>query len=217
MKDINDIFNKVEVERQADNIVLKAKISPQFYDEILNAFFSYTGVIEDTLNGKKKYISDIGAFSYYQLSYGQISRFNGQISEKQDDVESTIIVKEEEREGSKTKSPESLASIYEDAKSNNFIDIYVASTLTKAEKFFNYMDTSLFDGKNNVNNNFKNNEKGFAKKSIKREHKKNEESLVENEIENSDKNLNTEEYSLEKETKHGIKEFFQNIIGKKEN
>lgn len=146
MKNINEILSKVELERISDKIILKAKISPQFYGEILNAFFSYTKIIEDTLNGKKRYTSDIGAFSYYQLGYGQITRFNGQIIEKNENEEDyTIIVKDEETTKPKGNNEGIFANIYEDSKANNLIDIYLNTSVERAEKFLNYMDTSIFE------------------------------------------------------------------------
>jgi hypothetical protein len=146
MKNINEILSKVELERISDKIILKAKISPQFYGEILKAFFSYTKIIEDTLNGKKGYTSDIGTFSYYQLGYGQITKFNGQIIEKnENDEDYTIIVKDEETTKPKGNNEGLFANIYEDAKSNNLIDIYLNTSVERAEKFLNYMDTSIFE------------------------------------------------------------------------
>lgn len=148
MNNINDMFTKVELERTSDTIILKAKISPEYYTQILKAFFSYTKVVEDSLNGKKRYISDIGTFSYYQLGYGQITKFNGHITEiGENSEELTIVVAEENNNKLNEKDEETIANIYETAKSNAQIDIYFKTTLKRAEKFLNYMETSLFDEK----------------------------------------------------------------------
>lgn len=148
MNNINDMFTKVELERTSDTIILKAKISPEYYSQILKAFFSYTKVLEDSLNGKKRYISDIGTFSYYQLGYGQITKFNGHITEiGENSEELTIVVAEENNNKLNEKDEDTIASIYETAKSNAQIDIYFKTTLKRAEKFLNYMETSLFDEK----------------------------------------------------------------------
>ena len=211
MKNINDILNKVELERNSDKITLKAKISPEFYGQILKAFFSYTGIIEDTLNGKKRYISDIGTFSYYQLGYGHITKFNGQIVEiGENSEEFSIVVTEENNIKTNEKDEDSIANIYENAKSGAQIDIYMKTSIKKAEKFLNYMETSLFDNVNLINEDEEHEKEKhsfsaknlFKKNNIKKEI---EEHVEESTVEEEKTNINLDETIEENFEKEKIK------------
>ncbi len=197
MNNINDMFTKVELERTSDTIILKAKISPEYYSQILKAFFSYTKVIEDSLNGKKRYISDIGTFSYYQLGYGQITKFNGHITEiGENSEELTIVVTEENNNKSNDKEDDTIASIYETAKANAQIDIYFKTTLKRAEKFLNYMETSLFDEKQ-IDILEERYEKPKKMSFFQKVMKKDEDNITNEEILNSDNTDNTDNFIKE--------------------
>lgn len=160
MENINDVLNGVELEREEDRIILIANIASDYYNRVLNAFFKYTSIVEDTLNGKKRYVSDLGTFSYFQLAYGEISKFNGQLQEKADDgKDNIIVVKEEVIEDKKEKktapasTEEVVSEVYRDLKANTVITLSINSDIDSTEKFLNYMGTSLFDSKNSYRRN----------------------------------------------------------------